>query len=83
VVWSELAPSGEVYLGDPERPARRITLTSPAGGATTYNQAFYLEWTDFLDGIRQKKESLVSARSALLTTALVERLLQDGGGPND
>jgi predicted dehydrogenase len=83
VVWSELTPSSDVYLGDPDKRAGRIALTSSAAGATTYNQAFYLEWMEFLEGLRKKRESLVSARSALLTTTLVERLLQDGGAPND
>ena len=73
-VWSGLAPSSEVYVGDPKRPDDAITVTSPVIGASTFNQAFYLEWKDFLDGVRQCRESLVSARSALLTTTLVEEL---------
>jgi predicted dehydrogenase len=74
-VWSGLGPAAEVYVGDPKRPQDAVRLSSEAQGATTYNQAFFLEWQDFLDGFRGTYESLVSARSALLTTALVEALL--------
>jgi predicted dehydrogenase len=74
-VWSELAVAGNVYLGDPNRPGESILLTSPLPGATTFNQAFHLEWTSFLDGIRERRESVVSARSALLTTDIAEQLL--------
>jgi predicted dehydrogenase len=74
-VWSALGPSSEVYAGDPAYPRDAISLACEAVGATTYNQAFYLEWLNFLEGVRTSKESLVSAHSALLTTALVEALL--------
>jgi predicted dehydrogenase len=76
-VWSRLSPAATVFLGDPTRPDRCISLTS-AGGAATYSQAFYLEWRSFLDGVLQGRESQVSARSAALTTALVEDLLRHG-----
>jgi hypothetical protein len=76
-LWSRLSPAATVFLGDPARPDRCISL-SAAGGASTYNQAFYLEWRSFLDGVLQGKESQVSARSAALTTALVEDLLLHG-----
>jgi predicted dehydrogenase len=74
-VWSSLAPSSEVYAGDPAHPRDAISLACGTAGATTYNQAFFLEWSHFLDGIRSRRESLVSAHSALLTTTLVEALL--------
>ncbi|HEV2700865.1 MAG TPA: Gfo/Idh/MocA family oxidoreductase [Steroidobacteraceae bacterium] len=76
-VWSGLSPSATVFLGDPAHPERCISL-STAGGASTFNQAFYLEWRSFLDGVLQGKESQVSARSATLTTTLVEELLMHG-----
>lgn len=78
-VWSELAVAGNVFLGDPDRPGDSILLTSPLSGATTFNQAFYLEWSSFLDGVREQRESIVSARSALLTTAIAEQLLAAPG----
>jgi predicted dehydrogenase len=74
-VWSGLGPAAEVYVGDPEHPRDAVSLSSEAIGATTYNQAFFLEWKHFLEGIRAGQESLISARSALLTTSLVEALL--------
>jgi predicted dehydrogenase len=76
-VWSGLSPAATVFLGDPARPDRCISLAA-TGGAATYNQAFYLEWRSFLDGVLQEKESQVSARSAALTTSLVEALLLHG-----
>jgi predicted dehydrogenase len=78
-VWSALGPSAEVYAGDPVRPRDAISLACQAAGATTYNQAFYLEWLHFLEGVRANKESIVSAHSALLTTSLVEALLTAKG----
>jgi predicted dehydrogenase len=82
-VWSHIAPSSDVYLGDPAQPKDAMTLSAPGIGARNLNQAFYLEWRDFLDGVRQSKESQVSARSALLTTALVEKLSCDVGAAHD
>lgn len=78
-VWSSLLPHAEVFVGSPESPEEAIRLALQAPGATTYNQAFYLEWKDFLAGFRAERESITSARSTLLTTSLVEALLAAGG----
>jgi predicted dehydrogenase len=80
-LWSRLSPSATVFLGDPAHPERCISLNR-AGGASTYNQAFYLEWRSFLDGVVAGKESQISARSAALTTLLVEDLLLYGKSAN-
>lgn len=77
-VWSALVPNAEVFVGNPESPGTAIRLTPQAPGATTYNQAFYLEWQDFIAGLRAEREPLASACTALLTTALVESLLTCG-----
>jgi predicted dehydrogenase len=77
-VWSGLAPNAEVFVGNPASAVDATRLTPPMPGATTYTQAFYLEWRDFLSGVRAKRESVVSARSALLTTSVVEALLATG-----
>jgi predicted dehydrogenase len=51
----------------------------PSGlGATTTNQAFYLEWKDFLDGLDGVKPSIFSAAAALPVTALVANLYDRG-----
>jgi predicted dehydrogenase len=51
----------------------------PSGlGATTTNQAFYLEWRDFLDGVAGLKPSIFSAAAALPVTALVADLYDRG-----
>jgi predicted dehydrogenase len=80
-VWSGLAPSADVYVGSPDQPAEALTLSAGLGGATTYNQAFFLEWQDFLAGVRARRESSVSARSAWLTTAVLESLLAGDAAP--
>jgi len=55
-------------------------LSGQAGGsdgvpaARTTNQAFYLEWTDFLSGIVAKQPSVIAAQSSLLTAALIDEL---------
>jgi len=43
-------------------------------GARTIFQAFFLEWSMFLQGIEENKPSLMSAVGALLTTVLMEDL---------
>ena len=78
LVWSELGVSGTVYMGDPGDPRTCIALNGPDRGATTYNQAFYLEWQAFIAGLLARRESSISARSALLTTSIVESLLNTG-----
>jgi predicted dehydrogenase len=78
-VWSALVPSAEVFVGNPELPQGALRLSPQTLGATTYNQAFYLEWQDFIAGLRAERESTISARSALLTTSLLEMLLTAGG----
>lgn len=78
-LWSPIAPNGYVYMGDPGRPDSSIRLDGPAGGATTANQAFYLEWQAFLKGVATQQESSVSASSALLTTQLIEKIYEVGG----
>jgi predicted dehydrogenase len=82
-VWSGLVPHAEVFVGNPESPGDAIRLAPQAPGATTYNQAFYLEWKDFLAGFRAGRESITAARSALLTTSLVEALLAAGSTAHD
>lgn len=77
-VWSALAPAAEVFAGNPNSPQEAIRLGGQSPGATTYNQAFYLEWQDFLEGFRAERESITSARAALLTTSLVEALFAAG-----
>jgi predicted dehydrogenase len=76
-VWSGLEPASEVLVGDPDSPRDALVLSAREGGAATYNQAFYLEWRDFLAGVRDERESEISARSALVTTSLVEALLTE------
>jgi predicted dehydrogenase len=77
-VWCGVGPHAEVFAGNPAFPEQAIHLAPQAPGATTYIQAFYLEWKDFLAGLRAKQEPITSARTALLTTSLVEALLAAG-----
>jgi predicted dehydrogenase len=75
-VWFGLSPSDRVFIGDPGDRRHGVELSSVERGATTYNQAFYLQWDAFLTGLRTDTQSLVSASSALPTTSLIERLLE-------
>ncbi len=53
-------------------------LSAKQAGATTLYQAFYLEWMDFLAGVRNRQPSKFSARSALATVRAVEMLYTEG-----
>jgi predicted dehydrogenase len=53
-------------------------LAAKGAGATTVYQAFYLEWMDFLEGVRNRQPSKFSARSALTTGRAVEVLYAAG-----
>ena len=77
-VFCGLGWNAEVFVGDPRKPGHAFRLISPSQGARTPNQAFYLEWRAFLDGLVTRQESIVSANSAYLTTALVESLHEYG-----
>lgn len=71
-IWMSLSPDARVYLGDPSRPGEALEFCAAAGAATTANQAFALEWREFLAGLVARRESRVSAHGALATTALAE-----------
>jgi predicted dehydrogenase len=77
-VFCGLGWNAEVFVGQPHKPAQALRLLAPVQGARTPNQAFYLEWRAFLDGLAGGRESSISANSAYLTTALVESLHAQG-----
>lgn len=77
-VWAETHPGGTVRMGRPDDASAALTLSAAAKGATTSNQAFFLQWQDFLHGYRTQTESDVSANSALLGTTLIEALYAHG-----
>jgi len=72
--WCSLAPGAEVFIGDPARPARAARLGLELDGAISGNQAFFLEWQEFLRGVERREVSAVAAVSALQTTALAEAI---------
>lgn len=59
--------------------AKEVRLALEEGGATTSNQAFYLEWRWVLDGIRSGAPSALAAASCLPLTALLEDLYAASG----
>lgn len=79
-------PSSRLSVGN--RPGSAVRLhgsggdpgvaLTPGGGATTTNQAFYLEWQDFLDGLRNDRPSSFSAETTLPVTALIEDIYARG-----
>jgi hypothetical protein len=53
----------------------------PGGiGARTLNQAFYLEWRGFLDGLAAEGTSTFAAETTLPVTALIADLYRLGRG---
>lgn len=54
------------------------SLTMKHAGAATVYQAFYLEWTAFLEGVRGRRASMFNARSCLPTIRAVEALYRAG-----
>ena len=65
-------------MGTPAQATTGTLLVPAVGAASTVNQAFFLQWRSFLEGLRTDTESEVSARSALLGTALIEELYARG-----
>jgi predicted dehydrogenase len=58
------------------RPAADLVGTARA--ALTAAQAFFLEWEDFIGGVRDGRPSIISAASAIPTTDLVESMYREG-----
>jgi predicted dehydrogenase len=61
----------------PGAPSAQLAAQLP-GMATTMNQAFYLEWSQFLEGLAKQEPSLMSAAASQATTALIEELYGKG-----
>jgi predicted dehydrogenase len=66
----------EILSKKNERIASLLTMKQ-AGGTTVY-QAFYLEWSAFLDGVRTHQASRFHANSCLPTIRAVEALYSAG-----
>jgi len=81
-VWTEIHPGGQVRMGSSEQASAGTLLTPAAQAASTVNQAFFLQWRAFFEGLQADTESEVSARSALLGTALIEQLYARGRRPH-
>jgi len=71
-------PSQEIEIRGGNDRGSLPTLTAKRGGAATVYQAFYLEWIAFLDGVRNRQASKLSARSCLPTIRAVEDLYTAG-----
>ncbi len=74
-------PSEHIEIRSLHGGRQAALLSAQHPGATTVYQAFYLEWTAFLDGVRNCQPSRFSARSALTTVAAVEALYELGRQP--
>ena len=61
-------------------PAAAFRLEPGGLGAITTNQAFYLEWRAFLDGLATGRPSEFSAEAVLPVTALIADLYRQGRG---
>jgi predicted dehydrogenase len=77
-IWTSVSPDADVYMGEQPRPSTWTRLVPAVPAARTANQAFYLQWRSFLDGFKSRTESEISARSSLLSTALIQDLYAFG-----
>lgn len=78
---SKLGPSTSLNLRLAAADGTPRNIEMSARGAATWNQAFYLEWEEFLAGVDRGSESRVSARSAQLTADLIDAIYDAGGYP--
>jgi predicted dehydrogenase len=68
-----------VELRGADEHSALVTLVPTDPGARTPNQAFFLEWEHFLNGLGAGRPCIVSAHSALLTAELVDALYRGAG----
>jgi predicted dehydrogenase len=71
-------PSRDIVIHGVQNGRDVASLAMKHAGATTMYQAFYLEWTAFLDGVRSRQASKFNARSCLPTIRAVEALYSAG-----
>jgi hypothetical protein len=71
-------PSQEIEIRGARDSRSVVPLVMKHAGAATIYQAFYLEWTAFLDGVRSHQASRFSARSCIPTIRAVEALYRAG-----
>jgi predicted dehydrogenase len=74
-VRAPIAPSANAeLLGLDGQLLAQLDATA-SGGAATSVQAFYLEWDDVIEAVRQRREPMLSARSCCLAAELMDELL--------
>lgn len=71
-------PTATVEIGRDRETMTRLDVTN-VGAAWMSSQAFHLEWRAFADGYRNRRPSLVSARSSLATSKAIDAILLAGG----
>jgi predicted dehydrogenase len=82
VLWSPLGPGDAVYLGRSGEDVPTARLESRLG-AHTQNQASYLLWQAFLDGVRHGNASEVAAHSIAPVSAFLEQAMHLGKASHD
>lgn len=75
------SPGAPVRLSGRDPRSAGVELVPAAGGATTSNQAFYLEWRWLLEGLATGVPSPVAAATCRRVTALVADLYAQARGP--
>ncbi len=74
-----VAPSSTLALAATSLQAdSRMGFIHPTAGtgATSFDQAFYLEWEDVIQSAREKQPSSFAAKTSLLTAQLMDELLE-------
>jgi len=76
VLASSIAPGGGIDIRRSNQVYSSARLESVENdGAKTTNQAFYLEWQEFFQGLEQRHPSVMSATTSELTAKLIDELL--------
>ena len=78
VLVGPISPGGtiEVWNANKDRLLARLE-SGEKEGAITSNQAFFLEWREFLQGLEDLRPSIVSAGASEVTANLIDRLLSE------
>ena len=72
-----ITPGAVVSLSGVDAESHQLFLQREPQGARTINQAAFLEWQSFLDGMREGRATDVDASSCIVTTEVLEEILSE------
>jgi predicted dehydrogenase len=74
-VTGHVKPGKDIEIRSRDDVSLRAAMTPIDDGATTSNQAFYLEWKSFLRGAQAKQPCDVAASRSLITARVIDDLV--------